>query len=145
MAEKPQAPQGPSEAEMREVLVRGDAVRQQLSSLEAQREYVLEILTESRRALQTLEHLATAQDGEEVLLPIGAGAFVQGRLAHGGKAIAALGSGVHAEMAASEARDRLRARVESLEAAASAVGRDVARLTDELARLNALAEQFYGA
>ncbi|HEX2021756.1 MAG TPA: prefoldin subunit alpha [Candidatus Thermoplasmatota archaeon] len=139
------APQAPSEEEVRELVMRTESARSQLSALESQRDLVLDLLTEARRALLTLEHVERAQDGDEVLLPLGGGAFVGARLAHGGRAISSLGSGVHAELPAADARARMVTRVESLESAASALARDIARLSDELARLNAIAEQFYGA
>ena len=144
MAQTPQA-QGPTEQELRELVVRGESLRQQLSSMEAQREYVLELSGEARRSLTALEHLVEARDGDDVLIPLGGGAFVHGRLANAGVALASIGSGVHAEVPMADARDRMRARVESLEAAAQTLNRDVSRMADEMARINAVLEQFYGA
>lgn len=147
MAEKatsPSAAPQPTEAELRELLMRSETVRQQLTQLETQREYVLELLTDARRSLATLEHVEKANDGDEILIPLGAGAFVAGSLRHSGKAITNLGSGIHAEVPVADARERLGARVASLEEAASAIGKDVARLTDEMVRLNSIAESVYG-
>lgn len=144
MPEPPAPPAQPTEAELRELLMRGEQLRQQLSALETQREYVLELLTDARRAHMTVEHLAKAQDGEEILLPVGAGTFVHARLARAGTAITSLGSGVHAELPAGDAKERLKSRVDNLESAANALGKDIARVSDEMARLNALAESFYG-
>lgn len=144
MAQTPSAePQGPTEQELRELALRGETLRQQLSALEAQREYVVELVGEARRSLSALEHLADAKEGDEVLIPLGAGAFVHGRLTAPSVAIAALGSGVHAEMALADARDRMRARVETLDHAASTLNRDVSRLADEMARINAVLETYY--
>lgn len=137
--------QGPTEQELRELVVRGESLRQQLASVEAQREYVVELSTEARRSLSALEHLVDAKEGDDVLIPLGGGAFVHGRLANAAVALATLGSGVHAEMPMAEARDRMRARVESLESAAQTLTRDVSRMADEMARINAVLEQFYGA
>lgn len=145
MAQAPASePRGPTEQELRELALRGESLRQQLSALEAQREYVQELSGEARRALAALEHLASAKDDDEVLLPLGGGAFVRGRLANEGRAIASLGAGVHAELAVADARDRMRARLESLEAAATTLGKDVARVGDEMARINAVLESYYG-
>lgn len=144
MAQTPQA-QGPTEQELRELVVRGESLRQQLASMEAQREYVLELSGEARRSLTALEHLVDARAGDDVLIPLGGGAFVHGRLAGANVALASLGSGVHAEVPVADARDRMRARVESLESAAQTLTRDVSRMADEMARINAVLEQFYGA
>lgn len=145
MAQTPQGPQGPTEQELRELVVRGESLRQQLSAMEAQREYVVELSGEARRSLTALEHLVEARDGDDVLIPLGGGAFVHGRLANASVALATLGSGVHAEVPIADARDRMRARVESLEGAAQTLTRDVSRLADEMTRINAVLEQFYGA
>lgn len=143
MAQTPPA-QGPSEQDLRELALRGESLRAQLSALEAQREYVLDLSGEARRSLNALEHLASAQDGDDVLIPLGGGAFVHGRLANARVALSSLGSGVHAEVPTAEARDRMRARAESLDAAAQTLTRDVSRLADEMARINAVLEQVYG-
>jgi prefoldin alpha subunit len=137
--------QGPSEQELRELAIRGEALRNQLSALEAQREYVLELSGEARRSLSALEHLASAQEGDDVLIPLGGGAFVHGRLASAHVALSSLGSGVHAEVPMADARDRMKARAESLDNAAQTLTRDVSRVADEMARINAVLEQFYGA
>lgn len=143
MAQQPQ-PRGPTEAELREIVTRGEMLRQQLANLEAQREYVGEVLLETRRSLQTLESLEKAKPGDEVLMPLGAGAFVQARLEDPTRALASLGSGVHAELPTAEAAARLRSRAESLEGTTKALDQDTARVADELARINAIMEQVYG-
>lgn len=144
MAQSPSSePRGPSEQELRELAMRGETLRQQLGALEAQREYVLELSSEARRSLTALEHLVSAKEGDDVLIPLGGGAFVHGRLVNPGVALASLGSGVHAEVPVADARDRLRARVTSLDGAAETLNRDVSRLADEMARINAVLETYY--
>jgi len=125
-------------------MLRSDQVRQQLAQMEAQREYLMEVTGESRRSLATLEHLAGAKQGDEVLVPLGAGAYVHARVADPTRAIASLGSGVHAEVATTEAAARLKARVENLDSAQSALSKDIARLSDELARATAVLEAYMG-
>lgn len=144
MAQPAPSEAGPTEQELRELAMRGESVRQQLSAVEAQREYVLEMVGEARRSLGALDHLAEAKDGEEVLIPLGAGAFVHGRLAAEGTALASLGSGVHAQVPIADARDRMKARVESLEGAAQTLTRDATRLLDEMTRINAVLETYAG-
>jgi prefoldin alpha subunit len=144
-AGKPAAPaQGPTEAELRELMMRGESLRQSLAQLEAQREYVGEVLLETRRSLLTLENLEKAKSGDDILVPLGAGAFVHGTLAHADRALASLGSGIHAELPIQEAATRLRARTESLEKTSEAIGQDAARVADEMNRINAIVESYYG-
>ena len=139
-----QQPQGPSEQELRELVLRTDQVRQQLGAMEAQREYLLEVTAEARRALGTLEHLANAPANETVLVPLGGGAYVQATVEDPRKSIASLGSGIHAELTAAEAATRLRNRVDNLDSAQQALSKDIARLSDELARSTAILESYYG-
>lgn len=140
----PPAQQGPSEQELRELMLRSDQVRQQLAQMEAQREYLLEVTAESRRSLNTLDHLTNAKPGDEVLVPLGAGAYVHARIADPTKAVASLGSGVHAQVATTDAAARLKARVENLDSARAALDKDIGRLSDELARATAVLEAYMG-
>jgi prefoldin alpha subunit len=137
-------PKAPSEQELRDLMMRGESLRQQLSALEAQREYVGEVLMETRRSLLTLENLERAKTGDEILVPLGAGAFVHATIQDPAKTLASLGSGVHAELPTPEAAARLRARSESLEKTSDALAQDASRTADELARINAIAESYYG-
>lgn len=125
-------------------MLRSDQVRQQLAQMEAQREYLMEVAGEARRSHATLEHLANAKPGDAVLVPLGAGAYVHASVADPTKAIASLGSGVLAELSTSDAATRLKARVENLESAQSALSKDIARLSDELARSTAVLEAYMG-
>jgi prefoldin alpha subunit len=142
VAEKPAAE--PTEAELRELVARGDALRQQLAALDSQRDLLAELAGDAKRSLSTLEHLGTATDGEELLVPLGAGAFVRARLAGEGRVIAALGVGIHADMPVADARARMDKRVESLDAAAAQSAKDASRVADEIARINAVVESYYG-
>lgn len=141
---QPGAPQGPSEAQLRELMLRSEQVRQQVAALEGQREYLVELLGETRRALTTLEHMAGAKPGDAILVPVGAGAYVHASFVSPDRAIASLGSSLHAEMPSADAAARLRERVESLEGAQGALTKDIDRLSDELARASAILETYYG-
>lgn len=134
----------PTEAELREIVQHGEAVRQQAAAIEQQRDLIVELAGEARRSLATLEALAHAKDGEELLVPLGAGAFVHARLAASGRALASVGSGLHAEMPLEDARARLAARVENLDQASTQLEKDLARMLEELQRVNAVVEQAYG-
>ena len=143
MASSP-AQAGPSEQELRELVLRSDQVRQQLAQMEAQREYLMEVAAEARRALTTLEHMGQAPANETVLVPLGGGAYVNATIADPRTTLTSIGSGVHAELTTAEAATRLRNRVDNLESAQQALSKDIARLSDELARATAVLESYYG-
>lgn len=142
MAKAPAA--APSETELRELVVRADMLRQQLGALEAQREMLVEVTEDTSRALLTLGALAQAKEGDEVLVPIGAGAFVPARLTGSGKAIAALGSALHAELPIADAEARLRERVQGLQATSQRLTTEISRLVEEMTALNATLESHAG-
>lgn len=139
------APAGaPTEAELREVVMRGEQLRQQLAGLESQRELVTELAGEARAAFTALEHLEKAKAGDETLVPLGAGAFLRARIDDPTKALASLGTNIHAELPVADARARMTARSESLDNANGQLVKEINRVADELARINALLEQAYG-
>lgn len=145
MAKEATAPQSaPTEAQLRELAVRGEALRQQLAALEDQAQLVAELVAEARRAHATLDHLQNAKLGEEILVPLGAGTFVHAQVADPTKALTSIGAGVHAQIPVAEAVARLQARITNLEQASEATSKDVARLSDEMARVAAVLEPYYG-
>lgn len=143
MADKPGA-QAPTEAELRELMLHGENLRQQLGAIEQQRDLLLELSGDARRSFTALDALVDAKDGDEMLVPLGAGAYVHARLANAGRALASLGVGLHAELSVADARDRLKARVDSLDQATSQITKDMQRVADELSRVNAVVESVYG-
>lgn len=140
-----QAPAQPTEADLRELMMRSEAVRQQISMLEQQREILLEVSQEATRSLTTLQGLEQAKDGDELLVPIGAGTFLHARLDQAGRALTSLGSNLHAEVTLADAAARLRERMENLNATNQRLASELNRLLDEMARLNAVLESAQGA
>lgn len=129
-----------TDEDVREALMRADAMRQQLAGLESQRELLTELLQDAKRSITTLEGLENGKEGDEVLVPVGAGTFLHAKLADTGKAITSIGSGVHAELPMPAARERLQARAESLEGSAKRIGSEINRIVQELDRINMMLE-----
>ncbi len=139
------APQRANEAELREALTRAESLRQELSALEGQREFLAELMGDVSRSLTTLTALKTAKEGDEILLPVGAGTFVHAKLASPGVAITTLGSNIRAELPLEAVDVRLRERAQNLEQAATRTSSEMNRLLDEMNRINAMLEQAQGA
>lgn len=129
-----------SDEDVREALMRADAMRQQLSGLESQRELLADLMQEAKRSITTLEGVEKGTDGDELLVPVGAGTFLRATLADASRAITTLGSGVHADLPIPEARQRLSARVENLDASAKRISGEISRLVQELDRINMMLE-----
>ena len=62
------------------------------------------------RALGAVDELDKAEVGQEILVPIGSGSFVHGKLASKEKVVLNVGSGVSIEKTASEAKEILSIR-----------------------------------
>lgn len=126
--------------DVREALMRAESLRQQLAGLESQRELLADLVQDAGRSLATLEGLATNKEGDEILVPIGAGTFVHARLMDVERAITTIGSSLHAEMALPDAKKRLEERVATLQASSQRISGDINRVVQELERLNAMLE-----
>lgn len=120
--------------------MRAEALRQQLAALESQRELLQDLVQDASRSLTTLESVAAGKEGDEVLVPIGAGTFLQARLGDVSSAITTIGSGLHAQLPVDQARSRMQGRIEALQDSSKRVSADVARLVQELDGLNAMLE-----
>ncbi len=62
------------------------------------------------RAVAAVDALEKAEEGQEMLVPIGSGSFVHGKLASKERVVLNVGAGVSIEKTAAQARESLKAR-----------------------------------
>lgn len=124
------------ERALREALELGEAYRQQLAALDEQRAMLGGVIADYRRARESLAALDKVGAGEEVLLPLGGGAFVHATLANPGRVVSTLGAGVHAETPLADAIRRMEARIDSVAEAERRMAEESKRLEGELAELS---------
>lgn len=62
------------------------------------------------RAVAAVDALEKAEEGQEMLVPIGSGSFIHGKLASKERVVLNVGAGVSIEKTADEARESLKAR-----------------------------------
>lgn len=98
---------GADQAALREALEVGEVLQSQLAQLDEQMTYLQAVTQEFQRARTTLETLAKAKKGEELLLPIGGGAYVRATLADEDRVISGLGAGISVEGPVSDALRRV--------------------------------------
>ncbi len=120
--------------------MRAESLRQQLSVLEGQRELIVDLVGEVTRTRATLDAIVDKKDGDEVLIPIGAGTFIHARLAQVGTAITSIGSGVSTQADIAGSRQRISDRLENLQATHKRLATDIQQVTHELTQLNAALE-----
>jgi prefoldin alpha subunit len=97
--------------------------KQQLESIDIQLQYLQSTLAEYQRAKITVEQLHTMDENSEVLIPVGAGTFVNGSLKNASNVLIGIGAGIVIEKPVDEAvvklEDRMKRIQENLEKMAS--------------------------
>ena len=89
--------------------------KEQLNSLERQHQYLQAALAEYMKAKMTVEQLSKADDGADVLLPIGGSTFVNATAKSTSKVLFDLGGGIVAEKTSDEAIKKIDQRIENLQ------------------------------
>jgi prefoldin alpha subunit len=112
---------GRREQEVEEDLVRLDTYRGQLNAMLQQHQYLANSRADHQRARESLEGFERDGDGRELLLPLGAEAFVRGQSVRSNAVLLGIGSGLVVEI------DRARA----IESIAQRIGR-IDQATEEM-------------
>jgi prefoldin alpha subunit len=94
------------------------------------------------RALSAVDELDKAEVGQEILVPIGSGSFIHGKLASKEKVILNVGSGVSIEKTATEAKKILSIRKAEVLDGSKKLNDVLAKIDQEMQRIQALMQQF---
>jgi prefoldin alpha subunit len=94
------------------------------------------------RALSAVDELDKAEVGQEILVPIGSGSFIHGKLASKEKVILNVGSGVSIEKTATEAKEILSIRKAEVLDGSKKLNDVLAKIDQEMQRIQALMQQF---
>lgn len=89
--------------------------KEQLNSLDMQYSYLQAAIADYNKAKITLEQLIKADDGTEVLLPIGGSTFVNATAKSTSKVLFDIGGGVVTEKTTEDAIKKIDKRIESLQ------------------------------
>ncbi len=111
--------------------------KQQLESIDIQLQYLQSTLADYQRAKITVEQLNTVDDNSEILIPVGAGTFVNGSLKNTSNVLIGVGAGIVIEKTVDEAVIKLEERIkriqENLEKMVS-LGQKIQSDAEELSR-----------
>ena len=132
-----------SEADLRRGLAVLDQYREQLEALAQQQEIVRVSLEEHMRAKETLTRYQQAGKGAEVLMPVGANAFVVAEVRDAGKAFMGVGSDVVLFDDIPKQIERLDARIKSISEAMAAIGNRLAELQQRAETQSASVQSLY--
>jgi len=93
-------------------------------------------------ALSAVEALDTAEEGQDILVPIGSGSFIHGKLASKEKIVLNVGAGVSIEKTATEAKEILKVRKDEVLEGSKKLNEVLAKIDQEMQKIQALMEQF---
>ncbi len=132
-----------SEADLRRGLAVLDQYREQLEALAQQQEIVRVSLEEHMRAKETLLRYKEAGKGAEVLVPVGANAFLVAEVRDADKAFVGIGSDVVLLDDIPKQIERIDARVKSISEAMAAIGQRLAELQERAENQGAAVQGLY--
>jgi prefoldin alpha subunit len=89
--------------------------KQQLESIDMQLQYLQSTLTDYQRAKITVEQLHAVDENSELLIPVGAGTFVNGSLKNASNVLIGVGAGIVLEKTVDEAVLNLEERIKRIQ------------------------------
>jgi prefoldin alpha subunit len=94
------------------------------------------------RALSAVDELNKAEVGQEILVPIGSGSFIHGKLASKEKVVLNVGAGVSIEKTAAEAKEILSIRKAEVLEGSKKLNDVLAKIDQEMQRIQSVMQQF---
>jgi prefoldin alpha subunit len=94
------------------------------------------------RALHAVEALEKAEVEQEILVPIGSGSFIHGKLASKEKVVLNVGAGVSIEKTAAEAREILLVRKAEVLEGSRKLNEVLAKIDQEMQKIQAVMQKF---
>jgi prefoldin alpha subunit len=137
-----ESPAAPSEEEVRRLLMvyqqrqaEAEAIVRQLGLFQLSMEGC-------EKALKAVEAMETAEDGQDMLVPIGQDSFVHARLSTKDKVIVGVGAGVSIEKSAADAKEDLNKRKAQLSEASGKLNQTLSRIEEEMGKIQSIAAQY---
>ena len=89
--------------------------KQQLESIDMQLQYLQSTLADYQRAKITVDQLNSVDDNSEILIPVGAGTFVNGSLKSTSNVLIGVGAGIVIEKTVNDAVIKLEERIKRIQ------------------------------
>ncbi len=139
----PAAPGGAeNEERIRELIARIQLNQQRMDALQQQANLVQLSLNDLDNALKALTALEGKGEGQEMLVPIGAGSFVHARLANPEKILIGLGANVSVEKNLTDSKGIIQSRRTELEKVLLETTGAMDQVASELGRLQQEAQKY---
>lgn len=131
------------EADIQNLMSLLQTTREQAEELRTQGELLRISLEEHRTAIETLESYKDVKEGEEVLIPVGANAYLFANSSSTKNAVTELGAGLSAALPIPVAVEKLRKRIEKIDASRKRVMEGGAKLENSAASLEQQVQGLY--
>ena len=139
MAESPAAP---SEEDVRRLLMVYQQYQAEAEAIVRQLGLFQLSVDGCEKALKAVEAMETAEDGQEMLVPIGQDSFIHAKLATKDKVIVGVGAGVSIEKSNAEAKESLNKRKEQLSEASAKLNQTLSKIEQEMGKIQSIAAQY---
>ncbi len=139
MAESPAAP---SEEDVRRLLMVYQQYQAEAEAIVRQLGLFQLSVEGCEKALKAVEAMETAEDGQEMLVPIGQDSFIHAKLATKDKVIVGVGAGVSIEKSNAEAKESLNKRKEQLSEASAKLNQTLSKIEQEMGKIQSIAAQY---
>jgi prefoldin alpha subunit len=137
-----ESPAAPSEEEVRRLLAVYQQYQAEAEAIVRQLGLFQLSVEGCEKALKAVEAMETAEDGQEMLVPIGQDSFVHAKLATKDKVIVGVGAGVSIEKSVAEAEESLNKRKSQLVEASGKLNQTLSKIEQEMGKIQSIAAQY---
>jgi len=137
-----ESPAAPSEEEVRRLLMvyqqrqaEADAIVRQLGLFQLS-------LEGCEKAIKAVEAMETAEEGQDMLVPIGQDSFIYAKLAAKERVVVGIGAGASIEKSTQEAKASLNARKAQLLEASGKLSQTLSKIEEEMGKIQSIAAQY---
>ena len=117
--------------------------KEQINQIELQSQYVQATILDYNKAKFTLEHLKKSKKGDEILVPIGGGSFINASLSDTQKIIFDIGAGIITEKTSNEVIAKIDERITDLQKTHERLNTIANNLQNEATEVSLKAQQLY--
>ncbi len=139
MAESPAAP---SEEEVRRLLTVYQQYQAEAEAIVRQLGLFQLSVEGCEKALKAVEAMESAEDGQDMLVPIGQDSFVHAKLVSKEKVVVGVGAGVSIEKSVAEAEESLSKRKAQLSEASGKLNQTLSKIEQEMGKIQSIASQY---
>lgn len=131
------------ENEAREAAAMIETAKAQYEALMRQREIIGLTIDEHSRAKDTISRVAAGKPGDEILVPVGAEAFIHARISDDKSAVVGVGANVSFQRTPDEAEKLLAARIDELNRALHKISERAEQTEQTVQQLSEKIQEYY--